>query len=271
MDAGSNAKEAEVQALRRQVGLVTVAVLGAAALAGCSGTRSARTTCKQRRPWSPRPRRRHPPPTATPSGTVLPVPGRRVRDGASTRQSRTLAVAVTGPPNCCCTDLARPRRGPHDGPPARHRRPPVAGQTGRPGAGPGRAAPTRSSKSRCPAPPQPWCPSPVGPPAPTTYRRPAPGHRARPQRRRRAHRHQGHPDHHRRRQPRTGPRRRRQSRAPRPHPLRRVRRRRRRRLGRRRPARRRRRHQRPPTTATAGCSSPTPEPANSSRSPPTRC
>jgi hypothetical protein len=81
--------------LRRQVGLVTTAVLGALALAACSGNQSqddlqAAPTLVAATPAA------SPPPTATPSGTVLHVPG-DVSAMVLDPTTRTLAVAVTKP------------------------------------------------------------------------------------------------------------------------------------------------------------------------------
>lgn len=81
--------------MRRQVGLVTTAVLGALALAACSGNQSqddlqAAPTLVAATPAA------SPPPTATPSGTVLRVPG-DVSAMVLDATSRTLAVAVTKP------------------------------------------------------------------------------------------------------------------------------------------------------------------------------
>jgi hypothetical protein len=81
--------------LRRQVGLVTVALLGVTALAGCAGgqqqddLQSAPTLVAATPAASP-------PPAATPAGTVLPLPGPASAILADPT-SRTLAVAVDRP------------------------------------------------------------------------------------------------------------------------------------------------------------------------------
>jgi DNA-binding beta-propeller fold protein YncE len=81
--------------LRRQVGLVSIALLGVLALAGCGGggqqdDLQAAPTLVAATPAD------SPPPTATPSGTVLKLPGAASAMVVDTR-TRTLAVAVRQP------------------------------------------------------------------------------------------------------------------------------------------------------------------------------
>ena len=81
--------------MRRRVGLATIALLGALALAGCSGNTSqddlqSAPTLQAATPAA------SPPPAAAPAGTVLPLPG----DASALvvdPTSGTLAVAVTRP------------------------------------------------------------------------------------------------------------------------------------------------------------------------------
>lgn len=81
--------------MRRQVGLATIALLGATALAGCSGAGQqddlqAAPTLVAATPAA------SPPPAAAPSGTVLPLPG-PASAMVTDPTSHTLAVAVDQP------------------------------------------------------------------------------------------------------------------------------------------------------------------------------
>jgi hypothetical protein len=99
----------EVRALLRRVGLVTTALLGAVALAGCSGNQSqddlqAAPTLEAATPAA------SPPPAVTPAGTVLPLPGDAGAMVVEPR-SHTLVVAIAKPAELLkfdIDDLSRP-------------------------------------------------------------------------------------------------------------------------------------------------------------------
>ena len=107
--------------MRHLVGLVAVVTLGATVLAGCSSSKS-QTDLQVANNLVAATPATSPPPTATPAGQVLPLPGAATAIVADAK-SDTLAVAITTPAEVLLYSLAHPGGSPRatvplDGPAA---------------------------------------------------------------------------------------------------------------------------------------------------------